>query len=1529
MVSCDHHENSQKTHRVLVLHSWDSVGEEGDPFTKVMAEEFADLGMKVEIKHVYANLMHRPLDLFQRMDWPRLRKDIIQFNPEVILLNDDPILDWVQKYNTADTLFVNTPSVFAGVSAVCLDNLHSFPLMTGFEDKIDIGKNLDMIRKVAHTNNVVVELDGERCDRVLHAALSAQLSDSLRFIDNSNFQIQYENIDTLRERYPNRMIVNFVSCAFPGNNRSDKGTEKEALEWTTYMYFRARTYWHLQVKQDIVSNSMLIHNPYPQFTAIREQFNNPRDVRFLGGYFTSMKTQVKDQVDYAARILKGELVKNLPIGVHMGDYYMDWNAMQKMPEALPYAPYAKRYRIVNAPFYLESPWKFAVVFGSGILIIVASIILIVRLMLRWRWKKEVKIARDLKYEGMVQNLVFSRVEDALWSFKEGVFELNAEFADYFRLSSKYLTVDEMRYILHPESKTSFRYLLDFRNQRGRKTVRLCLTPDKGKNWHWAEAIYTATDESAETGEIYGLLINVDSQKEIEETLGASQVLARQVELKENFLANISHDLRTPLGAVTGFSTMLTTLGMTFEEGEREQYAEIIHQNTDMILDMIDSVMQKAQVETGDLEIIQKPSSIQKLINECYKTNRIIAPTHLQFNLETAKTDAMLNIDVTRTKQVVNNFLSNAFKFTTEGSVTLGWKYMKEDPDEIEVYVKDTGIGVPEEKQASLFERYVKVNETDKGTGLGLNISKTIMTKQEGTIGVESKPGHGSKFFFRLHRIVGCLLLILSLGAGWLLPSSCLRHYAGRTKNAKILVFHTFDREYHGYEAFHDRMTESFRNNGINPEMRHVYLNLKNPNEDHIRRYEAMKDSMHRTPWTPDAVIIEGDRAARELLNFRDGEIFRHYKNLPVVMGGVHHPDWTAIRKHSNIVVFNDPIDYATNIKLAAEMTRNNSVNIEVDYFEMDTLIRKELKEAIARPPFVDNSDFHVKYDWDGVRQERYKNSVIVNAISVANPERNGGKAGHTTVNEGYLYLRRFYVTSWKVPSLTVKHDLFSASIAEKTGRPQFTAVKGAFADGTARYLCGYFSSFETVGEDVARVAAEMLYGAPVSSYVGLNHRLDYYMDYQAMERLGMKYEDYKDRFNIVNREYKGKNTSFSTSMLFTVLIIFVFALGAIVLVLQSWKDRSSQNMVDELKRRAEIRQMAMRGAESHVLHTEETLKEVLSHVHPHYSSEIPFIMQSINVEGTHDYEIYSDVDHTEVYRWWNLRFVVKFEGRTRKKSVVGVLINIDEAKKREEDLRQAMLFAEEAKQKENFLTTISHEIRTPLNAVVGFSDVLVNMPSGIFSSEEMDEYAKIIKTNNNSLSTMIEDILMFSRIESGRIQYVKNEFDAAELIRELATDWEELISEDITIQQMAIQPGVVVNNDRTRIKYILNQLMSNSVKFTSKGMIFLSIMYHLNEDVVEFMVGDTGIGIDKEGQKHVFDLFWKHDSFVPGLGLGLSVARKLADGMGLTLSVDSKPGFGSRFSLKCPASLAGFSTPPPYQQQSIFSPPNPDVMASW
>lgn len=1509
LVSCSKvksFKSSGPSHSVVVIHSWDSIGEEKELFSTCMEKAFRENGMNnVEIHHIYAAMVRRPAEVFSAFDWPKYAEQIKKWKPEVILLNDDPIVEWLLTQEHPDSILKNTPIVFAGVNTLLADSLKKFPQMTGFEARIDLGRNIEEVMRMGRSQSVVIELDYERVDDRLRAQFEDELQDSARFVNNSDFRVKNLDANYLEKRYPGQAVVNMVSCAEPYRNIGEGETGEDGKERTGRFYQKASTLWHLQVKCDIFSNSLMDHAGKPQFTCIREQFGNPQDPKFLCGYFTGTETQVEDQVRYAVRIMNGESPQSLSLGMHASDYYLDWKAVKMTFPHVPYNAYSSKFHIVNAPYYLENPVMFVIEITVIVLVISFVIYMIVFFMIRWKQRGQKQLMEELQYEEKVHDLMFSNAKDTLWEYYDGVFTLTSQFSDYFGLPSNRLTEAELDVMVHPDSKPSYEFLKNFREQRGKKVIRLHLSPDGGKSWYWGEVTYTANEETARTGRLYGLLMNIDQKKETEERLEQAQLLASEVALKENFLANISHDLRTPLGAVTGFSSLLTTPGMTFEEGEREQYGEIIHQNTDMILNMIDSVMQKAQIETGDLEIIQKPVSVKKLVQECYNTNHIIAPTHLQFNLEMSDPDSDLNIDITRTKQVVNNFLSNAFKFTAEGSVTLGWKYMEDNPELIEVYVRDTGIGVAPEKQSKLFDRYVKVNETDRGTGLGLNISKTIMEKQGGTIGVESELGKGSKFFFRLSRYVQCLVLGLMMCAGLILPSSCLSHSKSEQKHAKVLVLHSYEKEFISYRSFNDYMVETFTSNGINVDMRHVYLDLVNPAETTDEKHLEIQDSLKNAGWTPDVILTEGDRASADYLQWQEQGMSKELSRVPVVFGGVHHPEWERIRRYNNIVVISDPIDYCANINLAIELSGKNCVEIELDYFKQDSLIRKELKAAIARPPYIDNSDFHIQVQRDEQFHNEWRDSVMVLVYSTESPERNTSDVYN--MEDGYDNLRRIYIHSWLYPSVAVKRDIFSSSIANKTGRPQFTAVKAGFADGDGRYLCGYFSGFQTVAHDMAKVASDILNGADLASFVGMTHEKNFYMDYQAMEALGMEYDDYKDRFIIVGAPQEVTMPLLTYGTWTVITLVFFAAAFAILLVLVAWKTRTAQELMDGVKRRAELRNMALHGADSHNVRSVAKVKEIISYVHPDYASEVPLIRQAIDIAGSHNYEIYCDVERDGNYRWWQLRFVVIYDNKTGRKNVEGILINIDETKKYEEDLRKAMNLAEEARQKEDFLTTISHEIRTPLNAVVGFSDVMVSMPADSFTPEEMDEYAKIIKANNTSLSAMIENILMFSRIESGRIQYVKNDFDAVDLVKEIANEWQDLVPKNVTMHVLAVLPGIVVHNDRERVKYILNQMVSNAIKFTEQGVIAIGVAYHLNSDKAEFFVEDTGCGIPKEKQGVTFGLFWKDNGFIPGLGLGLNVAKKLADGMELELGVESKVGFGSKFSLLADADIRRLS----------------------
>jgi len=1499
-ISCDSRKleiEKQQKYSIVVLHSWEDKGEENDIFRKTIEDEFLNAGVNVDIHHLYLNILHNPINpLLYNGYWKKYYGDSIRlYKPEVILVNDDPALDLIVKHHIDDSLFINTPVVFAGITSLQKDSLHRFPLMTGFEDRIDYAHNLEMFRKITGEAYITVELDSNEYDNRLRHDFYRVLEDTTRFFNNGDFKIKELSEKYFATHYPGIIAVNFISCARPTMNHSADETDSVGLVRTKLIHAATQNNWQLQVKYDIYSNTIIDRTRHPQFTCIREQFNNPDRIRFLGGYFSSTQTQAEDQTEYAVRIIRGEHPKSLSISSHHSDYYLDWNAMQKM--GMSYDEFGNQFTIINAPYSLEHPYLLMLYIAGAIFIVGLLTYIFVRWIGRWRKKSNQAMVAELEWEEKVTQLLFSNTQDTYWYMKNGEITFGDQLIKFYNLPKSSFPIAEVEEIIHPNSKAAFQIMLNYRHQRENetKTIRLQYTPDDGKTWHWCEITYTVTEDLIKRGELYGLMLNIDEKIKTEDELKAGQELASQVALKENFLANISHDLRTPLGAVTGFSTLLTTPGMQFEEGEREQYGEIIHQNTEMILKMIDSVVEKAALESGDLEIIRKPVSISSLINDCWNTNRIIIPTHLKFILEQDTPDCLVNIDYTRTKQVINNFLSNSFKFTADGSITLGWRHRPQS-DNIEVYVKDTGIGIEKGKQEKVFERYSKIDEQDKGTGLGLNISKTIIEKQEGFIGVESEFGKGSKFFFILKKFVQCLLLILTVCLSTFFTTSCTDNRDVKVK-ANVVVIHGYDADYEPYKEFDQEIINTLRSNGVQAEIKPLYLNLENPNGDAQEIIMEFHKLIEKQNWNPHLVITEGDRSAHAVLDAMDSGM---EVNIPLVFGSLHHPEWDRLRKHNNIVPIYDPIDYSANLSLVTELTGKNCIEIELDYFQQDSLIRQELRQVLNRPPYIDNTDFHLEDVTDEKFHSDWKDSIVVFAFSTDKPEYNQ-KVPMTDAELAYEDLTNIYQYSYLYPQLAVKKDMYSDNIIDKTGRPQFTAVKAGFADGTGRFLAGYFADYNTVARDLGRFGARLLRGADPRDLAGLTHEKHYYMDYQAMQAMGLNYNQFKNRFTIVNApmEYYVPVVYYGSYTLVTLIVM-----GAVVffiIALQFSKDKNAQSIYEDVKRRSELRKLVLNGADFRTIRSEEKINDILSRIHQDFSHIMPEILHSLDVDGNYKYTIYAADNNSNEYHWWQLRFVVTHD--KKQKRLFGIIINTDAAMKHEEELRAAMQLAEEAKQKEDFLMTISHEIRTPLNAVVGFSDVVISLPPESFTQEEIVEFNQIIKTNNVALTTMIEDILMFSRIESGRIQYMKKDFEASEIVSELADEWRGLIPKDIDFNSLIFRKNAHICNDKIRLKYIINQFMSNAVKFCKSGRILLYCQYHLNEDTIEYSVIDSGVGMTLDKQKAAFNLFWKDDEFTPGLGLGLSVAQQLAEGMGVKITVDSKPGHGSKFSVIAKASL--------------------------
>ena len=217
-------------------------------------------------------------------------------------------------------------------------------------------------------------------------------------------------------------------------------------------------------------------------------------------------------------------------------------------------------------------------------------------------------------------------------------------------------------------------------------------------------------------------------------------------LKSAFLANMSHEIRTPLNAIIGFSDMICQTG---EEEEKQEYMKIVSSNNELLLQLIDDILDLSKIEAGTMEFSLAPTDINDLMEGiCRQMQEKNTSPDVAITFTEKAEECILNTDRVRLSQVIINFTNNAMKFTPKGSIQMGYR-IDEAKDEIYFYVKDTGIGIPEDKINEVFERFVKLNTFAKGTGLGLAICRVIVERLGGTIGADSKEGEGSCFWLRL------------------------------------------------------------------------------------------------------------------------------------------------------------------------------------------------------------------------------------------------------------------------------------------------------------------------------------------------------------------------------------------------------------------------------------------------------------------------------------------------------------------------------------------------------------------------------------------------------------------------------------------------------------------------------------------------------------------------------------------------------------------------------------------------------------
>lgn len=332
----------------------------------------------------------------------------------------------------------------------------------------------------------------------------------------------------------------------------------------------------------------------------------------------------------------------------------------------------------------------------------------------------------------------------IWDMINGTAELS--LVEDGQISHVSITHESFTEKIHPDDQQLYRDITDAFAASEIESLRFCFRCRYfSDEYIWYEKVgevYEYTPEGHPYKSI-GILRDMTADKRHEEDVQAKRLAEESDRMKSAFIANMSHEIRTPLNAIVGFSTLMA---QAETQEEKQEYLKIIESSNEFLLQLIGDILDISKIESGKMEFVYSHFSLNEIFAPQQQAFSLRAEPGVEVVFENDGTDYSIYSEKTRLTQVLTNFLSNAIKFTTRGSIRFGYKVAE---NEVYAYVRDTGSGIPHSLLSTVFDRFVKLDSFKQGTGLGLSICKTIVTMLNGEIGVDSEEGKGTTFWFRI------------------------------------------------------------------------------------------------------------------------------------------------------------------------------------------------------------------------------------------------------------------------------------------------------------------------------------------------------------------------------------------------------------------------------------------------------------------------------------------------------------------------------------------------------------------------------------------------------------------------------------------------------------------------------------------------------------------------------------------------------------------------------------------------------------
>lgn len=743
MCACNRSDNKTPPKRILVFHSSRASEPLYPSFNPCIAEELEKKGIRAELKFLYLDCDSYTAS--QKLLLTTQFLDSIQaWNPDLILVNQDEA-----TYNllaVEHPLARRVPIVFNGVYFPNWSLLRRYSNVTGFIDRPDYKANIELIERILGKVRILVNYDESFRGKKTYDLFIQQL-------EGEKFSLNYNRLSKLfpekfasrfNEQYlhqklgedmprPDSIILDFIP--FRRINGIEVFGELNGIE---------KYYTYLNLKHDFMSRPLGKYFEVPTFTAVLEELSYNH--AYTGGYFTSYQIQSEEMAETAYRILRqGVRPSEIPVQQSRKEYVFNWEDLQRFDidtQSLPAGSH-----IVNMPYYIKHKTLFLILRITLALVIFGIITYLLYLYFREASRKQ-QALRRLSQERQSLALAIEGGNTFVWKYLDDRFYFDDDFFSSLDMDTRIYTPEEFTETVHPaDRKRVLEKITHFRNHTVKRWSIQFRCNFNGEGYQWWEFRYRQinTGPDASGFQINGLCLNIQKTKDNEAALIAARKKAEESDqMKTAFLANMSHEIRTPLNAIVGFSNLITSGEMDFTAEEKNEFLNLINTNCDLLLKLINDILDLSRIESGRMDFVFATCNLTELLTDIYHTHQLSMPEEVELQLDVPREAIHMRTDRHRLTQILTNFINNAVKFTKHGYIRIGY-FRTFDDKYIHLFVEDTGIGIPPEKQKSVFDRFNKLDEFAQGTGLGLAICKVIAQRFKGNIMLWSEEGKGSRF----------------------------------------------------------------------------------------------------------------------------------------------------------------------------------------------------------------------------------------------------------------------------------------------------------------------------------------------------------------------------------------------------------------------------------------------------------------------------------------------------------------------------------------------------------------------------------------------------------------------------------------------------------------------------------------------------------------------------------------------------------------------------------------------------------------